>query len=88
MRLLLRKSNLQARIEGFTQLDWGEDDYVILDGTVVVGRIYRESIHGEPKWRWFLQTSPAPPPNQGMANTLDEAEAGFKRRYEQVKQVG
>jgi hypothetical protein len=50
-----------------------------------VGRIYREMIHGEPKWRWFLQTVPAPPPNQGMADTLDEAKAALAKRYEEVK---
>jgi hypothetical protein len=37
-------------------------------------------------WRWFLQTAPATPPNQGMADTLDEAKTAFKKRYEQVAQ--
>lgn len=54
-------------------------------GAAVVGRIYREIIHGEPKWRWFLQTVPATPPNSGMAATLDEAKAAFRKRYEEVK---
>jgi hypothetical protein len=43
------------------------------------------SLRGEPKWRWFLQTVPAPPPNGGLANTLDEAKAAVAARYEQVK---
>ena len=56
----------------------------MLDETTV-GRIYRELIHGEPKWRWFLQTVPAPSPNNGMADSLDEVKAAFKKRYEEVK---
>jgi hypothetical protein len=27
----------------------------------------------------------APPPNQGIADTLDEAKEAFKKRYEQAK---
>jgi hypothetical protein len=34
---------------------------------------------------WFLQTEPAPPPNSGKADTLEEAKAAFKRRYVEVK---
>jgi hypothetical protein len=41
-------------------------------------------ILGLPKWRWFLQTVPATPPIQGVANTLDETKAAFKKRYEQL----
>jgi hypothetical protein len=63
----------------------GKDDYCILDGDVVVGRIYPEIIKGEPRWLWFLQTEPAPPPNSGVAGSLEEAKAGFKVRYQQVK---
>jgi hypothetical protein len=29
--------------------------------------------------------SPIPPPNRGMADTLEEAKAAFKKRYEEVK---
>jgi hypothetical protein len=77
--LLLRKSSAQARIEGWDPSIWGDDDYALVDDTKV-GRIYREMIIGKPKWRWFLQQipeagpgRPIPPPNQGMADTLDEA---------------
>jgi hypothetical protein len=49
-------------------------------------------IIGKPKWRWFLQQIPEagpgrsiPPPNQGMADTLEEAKAAFKKRYEEVR---
>ena len=91
MALLLRKSSAQARIEGWDPSIWGDDDYALVDDTKV-GRIYREMIIGKPKWRWFLQQipeagpgRPIPPPNQGMADTLDEAKAAFAKRYEEVR---
>src|ERR1700719_2606763 len=90
MTLLLRKSSVQARIEGWDPRN-RSDDYAVVDDTIV-GRIYREMILGKPKWRWFLQQipeagpgRPIPAPNQGMADTLDEAKAAFKRRYEEVR---
>jgi hypothetical protein len=46
-----------------------------------------QRIHGEMKWLWFLQTDPAPPPNKGIADTLDEAKAAFKKRYAEVKKA-
>jgi hypothetical protein len=33
---------------------------------------------------WFLHV-PAPPPNEGIADTLEEARAALAARYEQVK---
>jgi hypothetical protein len=65
---------------------WDEDDYAIVD-EAKVGRIYQQRIHGELKWLWFLQTDPAPPPNKGIADTLDEAQAAFKTRYLEVKKA-
>jgi hypothetical protein len=50
---------------------------------IKVGRIYTQRIHGEIKWVWCRQVDPAPP-NRGIANTLEEAKAAFKRRYEEV----
>ena len=84
MKLLLRKSDTHNLIMGWTTSPHRENDYVILDGAAVVGRIYLDTIHAGPKWRWFLQTVPATPPNKGVANTLDEAKAAFKVRYEEV----
>jgi hypothetical protein len=91
MTLLLRKSSAQARIEGWESGNWPDDDYAVVDNAIV-GRIYREMILGKPKWRWFVQQipeagpgRPIPPPNQGMADTLEEAQAAFAKRYEEVK---
>src|SRR5258708_37639793 len=91
MALLLRKSSAQARIEGWDPRNRSDDDYAVVDDTIV-GRIYREMILGKPKWRRFLQSipeagpgTPIPPPNQGMPDTLAEAQAAFKQRYEAVR---
>ena len=91
MTLLLRKSSAQARIEGWDPRIWPDDDYAVVDD-MIVGRIYREMILGEPKWKWCLPQipeagpgRPIPPPNQGMAGTLEEAQAAFKKRYEEVR---
>ena len=86
MTLILRKGSAQARIAGFERLNWADDDYDIVDETTVVGRIYRERLIGAFKWRWFLQTVPATPPNERIADSLDEAKAAFKARYEPVAQ--
>jgi hypothetical protein len=85
MTLIQRKTKVQARIAGWNPDIWSDDDYCILDGETCVGRIYPELIHGESKWRWFLQTVPAPRPNSGVTATLEEAKVEFKRRYAEVK---
>jgi hypothetical protein len=92
-----RKSHRQfripvvGRIEGWDPGNRSDDDYAVVDDTIV-GRIYREMIIGKLKWRWFLQQipeagpgRPIPPPNQGMADTLEEAQAAFKKRFEEVR---
>ena len=73
MKLILRKSSAQARIERLRTDIWGEDDYSVIDGETCVGRIYRERIQGEWRWLWALQTVPAPPPKRGVTGTLEEA---------------
>jgi hypothetical protein len=85
LTLILRRTYVQARVAGWDPKIWSHDDYCVLDGERVVGRIYPDTIHGERKLLWFLQTEPAPPPNQGMADTLEDAKAGFKARYAEVK---
>jgi hypothetical protein len=82
--LILRKQHAQDRIEEREPPpDWSEDDYALVDETLV-GRMYRQPVQGDPKWLWFLHV-PAPPPNQGIADTLEEARAALAARYEQVK---
>jgi hypothetical protein len=90
MTLLLRKQRAQDRIKGRYSFDWGEDDYAVVDETQVVderqiGRIYKERVPAGIKWLWSLQVARAPPPNEGIADTLDEAKAAFAKRYEEVK---
>jgi len=85
MTLILRKQHAQDRIEGQEPPpDWSDDDYAVVDETLV-GRIYRQPVQGDLKWLWFLQTVPAPPPNQGIADTLEEARAALAARFEQLK---
>jgi hypothetical protein len=85
--LLLRRMCIQACIEGTHSDIWDENDYVMvnLDTNRCVGRIYPEMIRGEPRWLWFLQTKSKLPPNSGVADTLEEAKAQFKRSYAEVK---
>jgi hypothetical protein len=85
MTLLLRKSNAQARIEGWVQV-WTDDDHCVIDDERVVGRIRAEVILGQPKWRWAINgvRYGLPPPHSGVANTLDDAKAAFKARYEAI----
>jgi hypothetical protein len=84
MALLLRKT--YEGMEGLAPaIWWDEDDYSIDDDKRPVGRIYKEQIHGEWKWLWFLQIEPVPPPKTGIADTFDDAMAAFKKRYEEVK---
>jgi hypothetical protein len=78
---------------------WPHDLYRVSRRNVVVGLqiasgAVREFVQilGKPKWRWFVQQTPEagsarpiPPPNQGMADTLDDAKAAFAKRYEEVK---
>jgi hypothetical protein len=85
--LRLRTMCIQACIEGIDSDIWDENDYAVVDLDINkrVGRMYPKRVSGEAKWLWFLQTEPALPLNSGMADTLDEAKAQFKRRYTEVK---
>jgi hypothetical protein len=69
MTLLLRKQRAQDRIDGREPLEWSDDDYAVVDDTVI-GRIYKEMIHGKGKWQVSAiyrarPGSPVPPPSQG-----------------------
>jgi hypothetical protein len=84
MAIVLRTQSVQDRIEGRASLDWGEDDYAVIDETLI-GRISKQRGYPDVKWSWLLQADPAPAPNQGMTDTLEEAKAALAARYEQVK---
>lgn len=80
--LFLRKTRDQARLEGIDAAGWSDDDYAVVvshDHDTRVGRIYMEHIHGRPMWRWVIDAAPSP--NQGVADSLEEAESDLKRRY-------
>src|SRR5262249_39062732 len=66
-------------------IDWKEDDYAVVDDQTVVGRIYRDRLAGGLQWCCFLNTTPAPPPNNGSADTLDVAKVEFANRYKAVR---
>ena|SRR6266481_6557088 len=70
MTLILRKQTAEDRVEGRQPLDWGEDDYAMVDETPI-GRIFKQQMAAGPKWVWFLQVAPVPPPNEGVADTLE-----------------
>jgi hypothetical protein len=88
MALTLRTMNKHAQLMGWGD-HWGEDDFVILDDEKrSVGRIHKEGT--SPTWIWSVNTSPfpAPPPNNGLAPTLEEAKQQFKHRYLEMKAQG
>jgi hypothetical protein len=85
MTLIPRPMNKHARLMGWGDY-WGPDDYVILDhGGRSVGRIYKDYTQGSPRWFWSVNTSPfpAPPANNSLAYSLDEAK-DFSSRIGQV----
>ena len=70
-------------IEGGEPGPWGEDDYALVEGTMI-GRICRDRVPGgEVRWRWFyqIQGNRAPPPNSGVCDTLEEAKATLADRH-------
>jgi hypothetical protein len=67
MSLLLRKSSIQARIEGREPSIWPDDDFAIVDADIPVGRAYRELVCGEPKWRWSIHQIPEAGPGRPIA---------------------
>jgi len=74
----------QTRIEGREPVERGEDDYAVIDESRI-GRVYSQQLQAGLKWHWSLEVAPASPPNQGIADSLDEAKAALAKRYEKVK---
>jgi hypothetical protein len=84
MILVFRMQKAQNRIEEREPVERGEDDYAVIDETRI-GRIYSQQLQAGLKWHWSLEVAPASAPNQGIADTLDEAKAALAKRYEEVK---
>jgi hypothetical protein len=61
-----------------------KDDFVILDGEKSVGRIHKDTTAPKADLVGQHVAFPAPPPNNGLAPTLEE-QAAFKARYEEMK---
>jgi len=61
----------------------------VIDDERVVGCIRAEVVLGQPKWRVAINgvSHGLPPPHNGVANTLDEAKAAFKQRYEPAQRA-
>jgi len=82
-QLFLRTTREQARREGLDARGFSDDDYAVFaaaeGGDTRVGRIYKELIGGTPMWRWVIEIHSSP--MQGVAESLEEAEADLKRRY-------
>ena len=58
------------------------DDYDLIQAGEIVGRIYRISADRE-LWRWVIRLwAPPPGPSGGVANTLDEAMAAFRAKWD------
>jgi hypothetical protein len=85
--LLLRRKNAQDRHEGREPLPWKDDDYAVLDGDRLIGRMYRERLPAGDMWMWFLHVRPAPPPRQGIADSLDQAKAEFAEAYKRCREA-
>lgn len=87
MRLLLRKQSLQSKLIGSTA-EWKDDDYAVLDGEEVIGRIYK--IDGGPQddqWKWslnhhkFYKDRRSGIVLQAIAQSRDAAMAELKGEY-------
>jgi len=86
MPLILRTQRRHEAIEGREPLiEWNEHDYAVADGDRRIGRIYRTQLPAGEKWLWFLQITPAPLPNSGSTDTLDEAKVAIKSAYERIR---
>ncbi len=73
MTLLLRKSSAQARIEGWDPSNRSDDDYAVVDDTIV-GRIYREMIPRKTEVAVVLAADPGG--RSGEANPAAQSRNG------------
>lgn len=83
----LRRAREQARLDGAAIGGFHDDDYVVVmaaDNTRI-GRIFRETIHARPVWRWVVHGSAGAPTIQGLSGSLEEAEDDFRCRYRELR---
>jgi hypothetical protein len=81
--LILKRGNA-SRPSG----QWSDEDYDVLAGGKVVGRIYEDaSASTPPELRWSItEVAPAVPgKTYGHATTLDEAKAKFRDNWMKAK---
>jgi hypothetical protein len=61
----------------------GPDDYDVIHDGETVGRIYRMKAERE-LWRWMIRLwAPPPGPSGGLADSLDEATAAFRAKWDE-----
>jgi hypothetical protein len=87
MAVFLRKQRDQPVITGRKSSNCGDDDYAVIDGSLVVGRISRQQLPAGFKWRWFLQAFACVPPNiwaTGSRDTLEDATAEIVAEYQKA----
>lgn len=82
-RLVLR-SLLELR-EGIAPRDPGKRDYSVMDGELVVGRMYNGAGAGGDQWLWTLSGDVMSYPegfqHGGLADSREDAQRAFKARY-------
>jgi hypothetical protein len=79
-----RTQREQEIVEGRAPLiNWKADDYAVIDGDRVIGRIEKERLPLGVKWMWSLYMVGTP--NSGTTDTLEEAKAAFAEVYRQRK---
>jgi hypothetical protein len=75
---------LKATASHYGSPDWGDNDYVVLDGSEVVGRImlHPQAPKRQP-WMWTITARDMPPSthNHGYADTREDAMAKFKMQW-------
>lgn len=74
--LVLRTQQAQARIEGREAITDRENDYAVIDGKVVIGRIYFGAGARADKWIWAVNGV-----GSALCDSLDEAKARLKVAY-------
>ena len=77
--LLARKQGAQDRYRRAGTTPLGQDGLYGRDETMI-GRIYTHRVPACDKWLWLLQVMPARRPNQGIADSWEEAKAVLAKR--------